>query len=187
MKKIYLFRHGETQANVDELIYGITNVPLNETGKKQAEKTGKMLLNKGINRIYSSYLDRALDTAKIIAEEIGVKDVIVVNDLRETDFGDLEGTVAPLKDRDKKGYIDDVEYPNGETRYEARKRFSDAVLDICKNDKNDVIAIAAHGNVLRQFLVNFGFEDTSRVNNCEVIEAECDGKNIKILKRICVR
>lgn len=191
MKKIYLFRHGETQANVDELICGVTNVPLNETGKKQAEMTGKMLVRKGIECLYASYLDRAIETAKIVGKEIGVDDVVIVHDLHETNMGDYEGypiseilkmVGATSRERDQ---VCDEQYPNGESRHGARKRFSNAVLDICKKDKNDVIGIAAHGNVLRQFLINFGYEDNSRVKNCEVIEAEYDGENIKVFGRFC--
>lgn len=64
---IYLVRHGETEQSAEEMFRGKKDIPLNKTGKKQAEKIGAYFADKDIIRIVSSPLIRARHTA----DEIG--------------------------------------------------------------------------------------------------------------------
>ncbi|MDD2840537.1 MAG: histidine phosphatase family protein [Rickettsiales bacterium] len=74
--------------------------------------------------------------------------------------------------------------PNGESKKEARERIFNSILNICKNTKHDTIGVASHGFILREFIRATDFEDDSGLKNCECIEAEFDGENIKIVRRI---
>jgi probable phosphoglycerate mutase len=86
----YFLRHGETEANRLGLIAGQTDIPLNETGWRQARTAAGLLEGCGIGAIYSSPLRRARDTAQCVAERLGLE-VVVLDGLAERNWGELEG------------------------------------------------------------------------------------------------
>lgn len=89
---IYVIRHGQTDQNQSGLLQGRSNTRLNENGVRQAEKAGEYFRSQGIrfDRCYSSPLDRAVKTAKIVT---GFSDDEIVKDdlLLEMDYGPYEG------------------------------------------------------------------------------------------------
>jgi len=100
--KIYLFRHGETDWNKARRLQGQSDISLNAFGRELAVKTADALKDVKFDRVFSSPLDRALETAKIISgwKEVrrvdtgqGIaKNIIYTDDrLREINFGDCEG------------------------------------------------------------------------------------------------
>jgi probable phosphoglycerate mutase len=88
---IYLIRHGQTDWNLERRIQGHTDIPLNDKGKSDAEKAAEEISQLKIDKIISSDLQRAKETAKIIAECFKRCPIIFDNRLREISFGDLEG------------------------------------------------------------------------------------------------
>ncbi|HEV2413002.1 MAG TPA: histidine phosphatase family protein [Candidatus Saccharimonadales bacterium] len=94
MKLLYV-RHGKTQGNVDKSYIGRIESPLLKEGIEDAKKVGKQIHSSGerIDVIYTSKSKRQLDTAQIIATEIGYPaDKIVITDLLlERAGGDFEG------------------------------------------------------------------------------------------------
>lgn len=90
MKKIYLVRHGESQWNIVKKIQGQKDIPLTNRGIKQAHLIGNRLVGEKIDRIYSSDLERAYITAKIIGDKMGLK-VVPMKEFREIAFGIWEG------------------------------------------------------------------------------------------------
>ncbi len=70
MTRIWLLRHGQTEANVVGRFAGRTAEPLTEEGKKQAIEAGKKLYGQNIKHIYASPLLRTLETAKLIASQL---------------------------------------------------------------------------------------------------------------------
>lgn len=87
---IYLFRHGETDWNKDRRLQGQSDVPLNEFGRELAVKTAEALREVSFDRVFSSPLDRAMETAEIL---VAGRELTVVADdrLREFHFGAGEG------------------------------------------------------------------------------------------------
>jgi len=89
--KITFIRHGESQANI---LHEISNRglkhPLTPTGRIQAAGLANILQDQGVTHIYSSPVLRAIETAVILAEQLGVE-YDVVEGLREYDVGDMEG------------------------------------------------------------------------------------------------
>lgn len=69
---VYLVRHGQTAMNAEGRLRGLTNPPLDETGVNEARAVAEVLATKGASRVISSPLDRAVHTARIIAETVGV-------------------------------------------------------------------------------------------------------------------
>lgn len=95
MTEYYFTRHGESQANVDEVFAGILDSPLTQKGREAAKVEGDRLAQTGVSYdlILCSPLSRAKETAEIIALAVGypVADVIVEELLCERSFGKLAG------------------------------------------------------------------------------------------------
>ncbi len=89
--KIFLVRHGQDTDNAAAVLNGHRDTELTELGRQQARTTAGKLKGKGIDIVYSSPLRRAYDTARIIANVLGVDEVIADSHLIERDFGVLTG------------------------------------------------------------------------------------------------
>src|SRR5262245_33095324 len=77
-----------------ERVFGRLDVALSDTGRAHAEQIAEALADEPIAAVYSSPRRRALDTARPLARALGLEPV-VVDDLREIDFGELEGLTVP--------------------------------------------------------------------------------------------
>ena len=99
--RLLLLRHGQTELSVQRRYSGRGNPPLTELGRRQAEAAAAYLTKRGdIAAVISSPLQRAHDTATAAAKGLGL-DVIVDEDLIETDFGLWEGlTFSEAAQRD---------------------------------------------------------------------------------------
>lgn len=88
--KIYLMRHGETEYNRVGRLQGQSDIPLNEFGIALAEKTAEGLKDVSFDAVFSSPLQRAVETARIVT---GGRDVKIETDerLKEIHFGIGEG------------------------------------------------------------------------------------------------
>ena len=87
---IYIIRHGQTEQNNRKLLTGRANYQLNETGISQAREAGAWIRENGIHFdiVFSSPLDRALDTAALAAPGVEMR---VDERLIEMEFGPYEG------------------------------------------------------------------------------------------------
>ncbi|MCR4651164.1 MAG: histidine phosphatase family protein [Lachnospiraceae bacterium] len=87
---IYLVRHGETDWNKEHKLQGQADIPLNDRGREMAEKTAEGLKGIDFDYAFSSPLERAVETARII---IGDRDVEIKTDprMKEINFGASEG------------------------------------------------------------------------------------------------
>lgn len=87
---VYLIRHGETDLNKEKRLQGQTDIPLNEYGRHLAEITGRALAEVCFDSVFSSPLNRAVETAEII---VGNRTCRFYMDSRiqEISFGEYEG------------------------------------------------------------------------------------------------
>ena len=115
MTAICLIRHGETDWNALGKLQGRTDIPLNETGKKQAKETGAFLKGSDWDVIITSPLRRAKETAEIINQYLGLE-IIEMEDFIERNYGDAEG--MPFEERMR--LYPDKEYPNQEHRFQEK-------------------------------------------------------------------
>ena len=106
--KLILIRHGETQWNKEMKVQGgLSDIPLNDTGQKQAKLTGERLKKEKIDLFFSSPMKRAIQTAQIINEHHN-KEILIEDSLLERSFGKLEGTHYPdLNYHMQNIYLDD--------------------------------------------------------------------------------
>jgi probable phosphoglycerate mutase len=92
-----LVRHGETDWNAEGRLQGQTDRPLSDFGRRQARQLAEELAGDQVEAIYSSDLSRARETAKIVAERLGLP-VVLDPDLREKNWGTWEGLTAVERD-----------------------------------------------------------------------------------------
>ena len=146
--KLYVTRHGETSYNVENRICGVSDIPLNNTGKEQAQKIGEKLLDKKIDVIISSPLQRAQETAKIISKKI--KAPIEIDErIHEINFGVFEG--MPGKNEDfryvKKNHA--ISYPQGEKLFQVVQRVYNFLDEIHQRYQDQTVLVVCHGGIVR--------------------------------------
>jgi len=93
MTDLILWRHGQTDYNLQGRIQGRVDIPLNDTGREQARRAADCIAALGPTRIVSSPLARARATAEVLASLTGLS-VEIDQGLAEKSFGDWEGLKA---------------------------------------------------------------------------------------------
>ena len=142
---LWLLRHGETDWTAAHRLSGSTDVPLNETGRRQAADAGRALASLVIDTIWSSDLRRAKETASIARPEQPAE---ADPRLRELDFGRLEGrTWDELDEQTQRSMFafDDYAAPGGESTATMRERVR-SFVDALPAGTHLVVT---HGGVIR--------------------------------------
>lgn len=150
MTELYLVRHGETEWNRQHRIQGLTDIPLNVTGRKQARAAGKLLARRNWDGIYSSPLLRAMETATIIAEETGLAEPNAVDALVERNYGDAEGLNFIEIDR---RYPNRSEVPGQESRAGVIARVVPALRTLAGSHPGESLIVVSHGGAIRAMLM----------------------------------
>lgn len=155
MSRLLLVRHGETELNSSERYWGRTDVTLSAAGLRQAERLRDRLATEKLNAVYSSDLRRASLTADTIASRHKLE-VITCPELREIDFGQLEGLtfdqIGRLYPEVTRLWMErspELKYPDGESIYQLNNRVSDFMRRLEKHANEETILIVAHSGVLR--------------------------------------
>jgi len=146
---IYLVRHGETDWNRQRRIQGSSDIPLNSTGRAQAKTTGELLASRTWNGIFASPLSRAMETARIIASEIGLEAPGTLPAVVERNYGDAEGRTASEVDA---LYPGDAEVPGRESREAVIERALPALVQLAEDNHGKSIIVVAHGGVIASIL-----------------------------------
>jgi broad specificity phosphatase PhoE len=128
--EIYIVRHGETQWNKEEVFRGRKDIPLNDTGKRQAELAGAYFRGIPVKKIISSPLARAVETAAAISAATGVL-VESMEELTDINFGIWEGlSLKEVEERYPDAFAlwrispEKLRIADGETLAEVRERIS---------------------------------------------------------------
>jgi len=162
MTKIYIVRHGETQWNKEEVFRGRKDLPLNKTGKQQAENVGFYFSHVSINRILSSPLKRARQTAEAISNTTGTS-VVTMDEFTDMNFGIWEGLSLSRVENDFpedfshwKRSPEKLQIEGGETLAMVRARISAGLVNIASG-YGDAIVIVTH-RVICKILVLHALE-----------------------------
>lgn len=180
--KIFLVRHGQDTDNATGILNGRRDTELTELGREQAKKVAEKLKDNNVQIIYASPLKRAYETARIIATELGIDEVIADEHLIERDFGVLTG--KPVADipkytnkvlpTDRVNYFLEVE---GAEDFPTLLKRGKKILEEIKQrhpDKN--VMIVTHGDIgkmIRAAYHGLTWEDglkTVYFENTEVLE-----------------
>jgi probable phosphoglycerate mutase len=149
MTLLYLVRHGETDWNLARRIQGSTDIPLNDTGRAQAERTGALLARRSWDGIASSPLSRALETGQIIGRAVGVGAIETLDDIVERQYGEAEG----LEERElARRFPGDTPVPGRETREDVAARVIPALIGLAERHPESNLIVTTHGGVIRTVL-----------------------------------
>ncbi|MBS4743674.1 MULTISPECIES: histidine phosphatase family protein [Bacillus] len=176
MTTICLVRHGETDWNAAKRIQGRTDIPLNDTGKWQAEQTGLYLKDVHWDVVISSPLTRAKETAHLILNHVHAP-LVIMDDFIERDYGDAEG--MSFEERQK--LFPDKQYPNMEPIETIQNRMLEGIEKVRATYPDQHVLIVAHGAAIHALLTtladeHMGLQNTRLVNACLNYVEWSDGK-----------
>lgn len=163
MTRLLLLRHGQTAWNQDGRFMGQSDIPLDETGLRQAELAARRLAHEPIQTIYSSDLSRAWQTAQVVqrarlGDSTGGPAVHLVAEprLREMSFGGWQGlTYAQIQEHypnELAAWEADLlgcSPPGGETLNDLIQRAQAAYLEILVAHPDGSSLIVGHGGTLQ--------------------------------------
>ena len=152
--RLILVRHGATEWNQQRRVQGLSNLGLNDTGKRQAEALARALKNERVDAIYTSPLRRAQETARAIGRFHQVE-VVILDGLKELDVGEVDGmTYEDMRMHHGEFFtkwmadFTAVRLPGGGTVPELRDQCCATVKDIvsrehmaCNNEDRVVVAV----------------------------------------------
>jgi len=143
--RISLVRHGQTDWNLAKRIQGSSDIPLNDTGRAQAEATAAAMAGGGYDAIYASPLGRATETAEIIASHTGLDSPLPLPEVAERNYGEAEGmTGAEILERWPEG----TPVPGRETRDAVVARALPALIELGEKHPGESIVVVSHGGVI---------------------------------------
>lgn len=179
---LYIFRHGQTEANVTGLIQGNVDLyGLNEVGRMEAERLSKELATAKLPVIYASPLSRAKETAEYVASSNGAT-IKIVEGLHEVDMGKAEGMYeedavekfgdeifAPFEVTIKETF--DASIAGQESRKQSLERFVKAIEFIKQDCHHERAGVACHAMVMQYYYYHL-FDVKRYFKNCEYFVIE---------------
>ncbi len=159
MTEIWLVRHGETPWNVEGRVQGWEDIPLNAHGVRQAQALGNHLARLAetgshIDAVYTSDLQRAHHTARIVGQAIGIEPVVEPG-MRERNFGVLQGLIYNMMDTHQpeaakvwRSRDPDGDLPQGETLRTFHTRVVKALDDLAALHPQQRVIVVSHGGAM---------------------------------------
>ncbi len=154
--ELVVVRHGQTKANISGILQGQLNTDLDELGNAQAEALAQRLKTESFDRIISSDLGRAVETAEKIRRFFAGIPFEPTSQLREWDLGELEGKRIPELNRDYAGIMKafrvetgEILVPGGESKSEFGKRIGSYLDSLAAQYHGKRLLLVAHGGVLQ--------------------------------------
>lgn len=161
--RILLVRHGQSVWNAVGRWQGWADPPLSDLGRRQSRLAGKGL--QGIDVVASSDLQRAVETAALIAEPLGLPGPAVEPRLRERDVGEWTGlTRAEMERRWPEALAAMADPPGGESVTTLQARVGAAVADLAETYPDSVVLAVTHGGVIRSLERQLGVDPEALPN-----------------------
>jgi len=171
--KLYIVRHGETEWNVIKRFQGQLNTPLTEKGIEKLKETGRKLEDVTFEEVYTSELERTVNSAEIILNENrGYKNnklkLKKLAELNEVHFGVWQGLkyeeVFLKYPEEANNYFYNVknykaENVKAENLKDALERFLRGINKILDSHKSGNILVVTHGTVFEMFINHVGNND----------------------------
>ncbi|EMN7142337.1 histidine phosphatase family protein [Vibrio parahaemolyticus] len=165
-RRIFVLRHGETEFNADKKLQGHCNSSLTSKGSDQARRVGTTLKQYVENRpfrVYSSTLGRALQTSKIVCEELNYSYENLNKEprLKEFSLGEWEQRTIPSLEQEIPNLLAQNDWylqaPNCETYESVRERLSSWLSDVAHDEDIVVVSHGLTGIVLRGLLLGMDY------------------------------
>ncbi len=150
MTLIYLVRHGETKWNQEQIFRGRKDIPLSDQGRMEALSLAQALSREPIQFLYSSPLQRALETAQPISEKFKLS-VEILPGMIDLDFGDWEGKSSKeIAESDPELFQkwartpENVFFPKGEGLRAAKERAISALKEVVAAHPDQCGVVVSH-------------------------------------------
>jgi broad specificity phosphatase PhoE len=188
MTQLCLVRHGITDWNLEGKYQGQSNVHLNDAGRIEVKKLAQQLKNLTFSAIYSSDLERAFETAEIIAKYLDLS-IRIDPRLREINLGEWEGkNVIEIQSNYanlwKQRHQDPINArpPGGETLAEVATRVYTAIDEIASQTLDKSCIICSHGITLATIIckvrkINLGSAYEVIPDNAKPLWVNWNGKS----------
>ena len=153
MAFVYLVRHGQTKWNKEEIFRGQADIPLNDFGRNQAKALAEALKRKTLENplFIASPLQRATETAEIIASYLGKSDLVKDPAYLDISYGNWEGKpLAEIRQKYPELYRswlekpEEVVFPGGENLKAAGDRAEKGIYEIARKNPDRHSVIVAH-------------------------------------------
>jgi broad specificity phosphatase PhoE len=152
-KKIVLARHGETMSNRNALIMGRTDSELTPEGVILAKELARIIEKELVQAVYSSSLGRAVSSAAIYAERLGLP-IMAKDELVELSCGAWEkcrlSDVKPRHKAIRESWRESP--PGGESYHNAEPRITSFIQEACSGTVPERILVVSHAGAIRVFL-----------------------------------
>jgi probable phosphoglycerate mutase len=154
MPTILLVRHGENEYVAKGRLAGrLPGVHLNDNGRKQAEAVAKALGKAPIRAVYSSPMERCMETAHPLAAALGLE-IIPLDGVIEVDFGDWQDKTLKQLRRRKLWKVVQANparmcFPGGETFADAQLRIVQTIEGLAQKHPKDLIACFSHSDLIK--------------------------------------
>lgn len=175
MKKLYLLRHGQTEFNVKKLVQGRCDSPLTDLGRQQAGAAAAWLKAHDVipDKVVSSPLGRAMDTASLVATELLGPDAAVepCEGIIERCYGAFEEGPHDALPTDVWDPGEDLIPFGGEGSHALQERMVATLTNLMRAKGKTLLAVS-HGSASRQFIkaaVPEGFELPDKLPNCAIM------------------
>lgn len=181
MKRLYLLRHGQTEFNVKKLVQGRCDSPLTDLGRQQAQAAAEWLKAHSVvpDKVVSSPLGRAMDTASLVACEILGPDATVepCEGIIERGYGTFEEGPHDALPTDVWDPGEDLVPFGGEGSCALQERMVDTLTNIMGAEGIETLLAVSHGSASRQFIkaaAPEGFELPAKLPNCAIMIFDFD-------------
>ncbi|MEE0455781.1 MAG: histidine phosphatase family protein [Collinsella sp.] len=176
MKRLYLLRHGQTEFNVKKLVQGRCDSPLTDLGRQQAGMAVAWLKAHNVvpDKVASSPLGRAMDTAQLVACEILGPDAAVepCEGIIERCYGTFEEGPHGALPTDVWDPGEDLVPFGGEGSRALQERMVDTLTNLMGAEDIETLLAVSHGSASRQFIkaaAPEGFELPAKLPNCAIM------------------
>ena len=155
-----LLRHGQTDWNINFLLQGVTDIPMNQTGIEQVKLAAQAIRAEDWDVVLTSPLSRARQTAEIIANQHGYTEIIEQELLIERSFGEAEG-LSHEQWRAKYSNLDVI--PGGESRTQLAERSKLLLETISQELAGKRVLAISHGALIRALIAIASNNELPRV------------------------
>ena len=186
MKKLYLLRHGQTEFNVKKLVQGRCDSPLTDLGRQQAGMAAAWLKAHNVvpDKVVSSPLGRAMDTASLVATELLGRDAAVepCEGIIERCYGTFEEGPHDALPTDVWDPGEDLILFGGEGSHALQERMVGTLTNLMGAKDTETLLAVSHGSASRQFIkaaAPEGFELPTKLPNCAIMIFDFDGEKLQ--------
>ncbi|MEK9178223.1 MAG: histidine phosphatase family protein [Patescibacteria group bacterium] len=184
--RIYIIRHGQTTSDVENRYGGAYDDHLSEEGVRQAKELAEKISSFGIQKLFSSSLTRAKESAKILNEKLNVE-VEATPNIRERNlYGKLSGMVRseakekfPELVEQLRDYRNTIE--GAESYEDSKKRMIDAFEKIAASNQ-EAVAVVTHGGPIKTIFREFLCKEIENVSDCGFAELEVSNGNVELIR-----